>query len=129
MAAASEDDELPREVLDPRVIDEMFNLPGKAGSSLLADIAATFMRLEPARVAGLAGLARERQGGALADQAHLLAGSCAVIVARQLQAAARFLEGAARSGDWASVTPKLAAVDRAWSALRAEFGRRGLPPG
>ncbi len=104
----------------------MFNLPGRTGPSLFLEILAMFRKSEPARVAELPRLLAERRGEELERQAHQLAGSCAVIGAVQLQDAARALEGATRSGDWAAAAEKLAAVGRGWAALQAELAKRKL---
>jgi HPt (histidine-containing phosphotransfer) domain-containing protein len=117
----------PAEVLDPQVVDEMFNLPGRTGPSLLREIVALFLRAEPPRLAALAALADERRGPELAHHAHQLAGSCAVLGARQLQAAAGALERAALAGDWTAVAGGLAAARQAWSRLEGELARRQLP--
>jgi HPt (histidine-containing phosphotransfer) domain-containing protein len=119
-------DPLRRDILDPQVVDDMFNLPGRTGPSLFLEILAMFRKAEPARLAGLPRLVAERQGEELERQAHQLAGSSAVIGALQLQNAARSLENAARKADWALVTEKLAAVNQAWAALQAELAKRKL---
>jgi len=126
VAAASQGDDSDGDVLDPRVVEDMFNLPGRTSDSLFLEILAIFMKVEPARIAGLHRLAAARMGEDLARQAHQLTGSCAVIGARQLQATARSLENGVHAGDCDSVAEKLADVDQAWSRLRAEFARRGL---
>jgi HPt (histidine-containing phosphotransfer) domain-containing protein len=128
MAAAPSGDDRRREVLDPRIVDDMFDLPGRTGPSLFVEILGLFLKAEPARIAGLASRAHGRQGAELAHEAHQLAGSCAVIGATQLQGAARALEDAARANQWTAVAEKLAAVDRAWSALRVELAKRKLGP-
>ena len=53
--------------------------------------------------------------------------SCAVLGARQLQAAAGALERAALAGDWTAVAGGLAAARQAWSRLEGELARRQLP--
>jgi HPt (histidine-containing phosphotransfer) domain-containing protein len=126
MADIPSSDPLRRDVLDPQVVEDMFNLPGRTGPSLFLEILALFRKSEPARIADLTRLVAERQGAELERQAHQVAGSCAVIGALQLQDAARRLEDAAREGDWAAVAEKLAALNRDWAALQAELAKRKL---
>jgi HPt (histidine-containing phosphotransfer) domain-containing protein len=126
MADVPSSDSLRRDVLDPQVVDDMFNLPGRTGPSLFLEILALFRNSEPARIADLPRLVASRQGEELERQAHQLAGSCAVIGALQLQDKARALENATRTGDWAAVAEKLAAVNRGWAELGAELAKRKL---
>jgi len=125
-AAPGENPPLP--ILDPDVVDEMFNLPGRTGPSLLREILAIFLQAEPSRIASLPRLAALREGDEVARQAHQLAGSCAVLGARELQAASLALENAALAGDWTGVGERLAALNRAWARLQAEFAHRKLLP-
>jgi HPt (histidine-containing phosphotransfer) domain-containing protein len=128
MTDAASGEASPLLILDPDVVDEMFNLPGRTGPSLLREILAIFLQAEPSRIAGLPRLAALRQGDEVARQSHQLAGSCAVLGARDLQAASLALENAALAGDWTVANEKLAAVNRAWLRLQQELANRKLLP-
>jgi HPt (histidine-containing phosphotransfer) domain-containing protein len=71
----------------------------------------------PGRLAELARHAAARDGEVLASQAHALAGSCASIGGRQMQAAINALENAATAGDWDQMPVRVAIVKDAWDRL------------
>jgi len=110
-------EEIP--VLDLQVLEEMGIVPGSVPGSLPSEIIAIFLREESPRMERLAGLASERNVPALVQAAHNVAGSSAIIGARQTQEAAIALELAARAQAWPDVAAHLAALEAAWTRLRA----------
>lgn len=90
------------------------------------EIVALFFREERPRMASLPGLAAERRGLELANAVHNIAGGCAILGARQAQAAAVRLEVAARKEAWGEVPALLATVQAAWGRLEAALAGYGL---
>ena len=117
------------EILDPGVVESMFAMKGARGGALLADLVAIFARMEPGRIASLPTLADEGRTDDLAQSAHQLAGACAVMGARQLQAAALALENSARAGRAEDISANLSGVQAAWERLHRVFRERKLWPG
>jgi len=111
------------EVLDLGVLEEMGIVPGSGPGSVASGIVLIFLREERPRVEKLPGLAAERKGLDLAQAAHNVAGSCAILGARQVQAAAIALELAARAEDWSAVAAHLAALQGAWNRLEAALAQ------
>jgi HPt (histidine-containing phosphotransfer) domain-containing protein len=111
------------EVLDLRVLEEMGILPGSGPGSLPSEIITIFLREEQPRVEQLGRNLTERNGLDLAQAAHNVAGSCAILGARQVQAAAIALELAARAADWAGAAAHLAALQDAWIRLVGALDR------
>jgi HPt (histidine-containing phosphotransfer) domain-containing protein len=111
------------EVLDLRVLEEMGILPGSGPGSLPSEIIVIFLREEQPRVEQLGSQLAERNGLDLAQAAHNVAGSCAILGARQVQAAAIALELAARAEDWADAAIQLAALQGAWLRLVGALDR------
>jgi HPt (histidine-containing phosphotransfer) domain-containing protein len=110
-------------VLDLGVLEDMGIVPGARPGSRPAEIITIFLREERPRVARLAGLAAQQLGPELAQAAHNVAGSSAILGARQVQASAMALELAARAGDWPAVTGQLAVLQAAWTRLEAALVR------
>jgi HPt (histidine-containing phosphotransfer) domain-containing protein len=104
-------------VLDLGVLRDMGIVPGHGAGSVPSEIVALFFREERPRVERLAGYAAERRGQDLAQAAHNVAGSCAILGARQVQAAAISLELATRASDWPGVAVHLADLLAAWVRL------------
>jgi HPt (histidine-containing phosphotransfer) domain-containing protein len=103
----------------PVVLDRVHweTLRGPKDEDLVASFMALFSRDEPARIAKLPQLAAARDGKELARCAHTVAGSCAMLGAREMQMAALGLERAAHNGEWDDVPARLAAVNEAWQRL------------
>ncbi len=106
-------------VLDLAVLRDMGIVPGPGAPPMPSDLVALFLREEQPRVERLAGLAADRKGLELAQAAHNVAGSCAILGARQVQAAAISLELASRAPDWPGVARHLAELQAAWVRLGA----------
>jgi HPt (histidine-containing phosphotransfer) domain-containing protein len=119
-------DQSPDPTLDLNVLGEVCTPPNRLDDPILKRLVGLFLLEEGPRLGSLAGLAGERDRTGLADAAHKLAGSCAVIGARRVQAAGQRLERLARDGTWGEVEAQLANVGGAWALLLAEFGRLGL---
>jgi HPt (histidine-containing phosphotransfer) domain-containing protein len=111
------------EVLDLRVLEEMGILPGSGPGSLPSEIITIFLREEEPRVEQLGRNLAGRNGPDLAQAAHNVAGSCAILGARQVQAAAIALELAARAEDWAGAAIHLVALQGAWLRLQGALDR------
>ncbi|HVU24578.1 MAG TPA: PAS domain S-box protein [Opitutus sp.] len=101
---------VPVAVLDRNLLENMRRLPGRTGPSLLPELLAIFRRDAAVRPDELTRLAETRDGAGLARAAHAFAGSCAVIGARALRAAAMALEQAALAEDWERLPDLLAAM-------------------
>lgn len=106
-------------VLDLGVLRDMGITPGHDAGPMPSDLVALFFREERPRVERLPGLAAERKGVELAQAAHNVAGSCAILGARQVQAAAISLELASRAPDWPAVAIHLAELQAGWVRLEA----------
>jgi HPt (histidine-containing phosphotransfer) domain-containing protein len=106
-------------VLDLGVLRDMGIVPGSGPGSMPSEIIALFLREERPRVERLAGFAAERKVQDLAQAAHNVAGSCAILGARQVQAAAISLELATRALDWPAVAVRLAELLAGWVRLEA----------
>jgi HPt (histidine-containing phosphotransfer) domain-containing protein len=104
-------------VLDPRQVQSLQSIPGLNHGTLLGELAEMLRHAMPGRLAKLARHAAARNGEVLASQAHALAGSCASIGGRQMQAALNALENAAVSGDWDQMPARVARVAEAWNRL------------
>ena len=104
-------------VLDPRQVQSLQSIPGLNHGTLLGELAEMLRRAMPGRLAELARHAAARDAEVLASQAHALAGSCASIGGRQMQAAINALENAATAGDWDQMPARVALVAEAWSRL------------
>jgi HPt (histidine-containing phosphotransfer) domain-containing protein len=115
------------EVLDLRVLEEMGILPGSAPGSFPSEIITIFLREERPRIEQVAEWVAARQGSDLAQAAHNLAGSGAILGARQVQAAAIALELAARAEDWPGAETHLAVLLAAWSRLEAALEHYRAP--
>ena len=107
------DDPGEDEVLNLRVVDAMFALPGRESAALLPELMAMFLREESARLVEIPRLAAARRGPELARAAHQLGGACAVIGATQLQRAAIALEDAGPGGQLAEIPGNRLAVGAA----------------
>jgi len=116
-------------VLDPLLIAQLRTLPGRKGPSLLPEVIGLFRRDEAQRLAALSGLVAARQGDDVAAAAHMLAGSCANLGAREVRLAAQALGTAARARAWPEVARQLAILRAAWPALLAalEAAEREAP--
>lgn len=118
----------PRQQGPPEVLDRAHweTLRGPKDDPLVSKFMTLFARHEPPRVARLPKLASARDGPALARDAHTLAGSCAMLGAREMQAAALALERAAQGECWEQVPGRLAEVNQAWGRLRAVLATEGF---
>ncbi|HZZ57472.1 MAG TPA: Hpt domain-containing protein [Opitutaceae bacterium] len=118
----------PRDPRPPEVLDRAHweMLRGPAGHPLVSDFMVLFARDEPARLARMPGLAAARDTRELAWCAHTIAGSCAMLGAREMQACALAVERAVASGRWDEVTPRLTALNQAWSRLRVVLEAEGF---
>ncbi len=105
-------------VLDLEMIAQLRMLPGRDGASLLPELLALHRRDESKRLTAIDEFAGQRQGAALADLAHLLAGSYASLGANEARAAALALEAAARAGAWEKVAAQLVLLQAACLRLR-----------
>jgi HPt (histidine-containing phosphotransfer) domain-containing protein len=118
-------------VLDLGVLEEMGIIPGSGAGSLPSDIITIFLREERPRMEKIVGLAVERRVPELAQAAHNVAGSSAILGARQVQATAIALELAVRAEDWPAVAEHLMALLGAWArlevALTSYRGACGAP--
>ena len=111
---------MPRsEILDLDVLREMGVVSGDEPGSETAEIIRIFLREERPRLAQLAALADQRNGVELGRAAHNMAGSCAILGARQAHRLAIALEHAANSAAWGEVKAQLAALRDAWARLEA----------
>jgi len=106
-------------VLDLSVLRDMGIVPGPDAPAVPSDLVGLFLREERPRVERLAGLAADRKGLELAQAAHNVAGSCAILGARQVQAVAISLELAGRAPDWPGAAVHLAELHAAWARLEA----------
>jgi CheY-like chemotaxis protein/HPt (histidine-containing phosphotransfer) domain-containing protein len=113
----------PAAVLDPHILDECRNLPGRHGRTMLADIVELYLELEPERTRRLLEHATQHDFPALASQAHIMAGSCANLGASDARTILLNLEAAAKSEDQSAVTMLVdqarAALERVHSAIQA----------
>jgi HPt (histidine-containing phosphotransfer) domain-containing protein len=104
-------------VLDPRQVQSLQSIPGLNHGTLLGELAEMLRHAMPGRLAELARHAAARDSEVLASQAHALAGSCASIGGRQMQAAINAVENAAVAGDWGQMPARVALVTEAWNRL------------
>jgi HPt (histidine-containing phosphotransfer) domain-containing protein len=103
-------------------------MPGRKGGSLLTEFIALFLRDEPARIAELARLVGERQNKEIARQAHMLAGSCAILGAIELQRSALELQAATRAGPPRDMAGHISQLKAAWIRLQSALASQGLLP-
>jgi HPt (histidine-containing phosphotransfer) domain-containing protein len=116
------------EVLDLGVLEEMGIIPHSGDGSMPSDIITIFLREERPRMERIVALAVERKVAELAQSAHNVAGSSAILGARQVQVASIALELAVRAEDWPAVGAHLTALLGAWARLEAALARyRGGP--
>ena len=104
-------------VLDPRQVISLQSIPGLNHDTLQGELAELLRQAMPGRLAELARHAAARNGEVLASQAHALAGSCASIGGRQMQAAINAMEDAVVAGNWEQMPARVAAVAEAWDRL------------
>lgn len=116
----------PTGVLHLPVLTRMRELPGRHGPSLLPELVALFVRVEPGRLDEMTRLAEAGQTTDIAHLAHLMAGSCATIGAHEMQAAALRLEQAAVAGVVDDVARQLVALRVAWKRLEAALAHHTL---
>ncbi len=114
-SAASPGAEL--EVLDLRILEEMGVVPSGGSGGVAREIVTLFLREERPRMERLARLMAERNAPDLAQAVHNLAGSSAILGARQVQAAAIALELSARAQSWPETTTHWARLQGAWARL------------
>ncbi len=115
-------------VLDGAHIQTMRSAPGRLGSSLLDDFMTLFYREEPKRIRALVALAKDGRFAELVRAAHTVAGSCAMLGARQLQQAALALENAASDGDPGEIGRRVDGIEAAWSRLCEALTEAGFAP-
>ncbi|MGH7996479.1 MAG: ATP-binding protein [Opitutaceae bacterium] len=113
-------------VLDYDQISTLRSLPGRSGGSLLPEVLDSFFREQTDRLRRLGELARDHSGELLAEIGHSMAGSCAHLGAREMQAGALSLERHARAGAWGEVEGGLAALRRSWERLQTALADRQL---
>ena len=116
-APQSSDVPVDPEVLDLGVLEEMGIIPGSGAGSIPSDIITIFLREERPRMEKIVGLAVERKVPELAQAAHNIAGSSAILGARQVQVTSIALELAVRAQDWPAVATHLTALLSAWGRL------------
>lgn len=107
------------EVLDLGVLREMGVVSGVAPGPETEEIIAIFLREERPRLPQLEALFDQRSAADLERGAHSLAGSCAILGARQAQQVAIALEQAAKGADWNGVKALLAELREAWARLES----------
>jgi len=110
--------------LDPAVIAELRTLPGDEVSDLLTEIIDLFLAEMPGRLTALAAAVAAGDAAAVHRGAHLMAGSCASLGARDLEQRCRQLMALGAAGTLAD-TPALTtalfeAYDHLTPLLRAE---------
>jgi HPt (histidine-containing phosphotransfer) domain-containing protein len=110
-------------VLDLGVLEEMGIIPGSRPGSLPTEIITIFLREEQPRMRGLAALAAARKTPELAQAVHNLAGSSAILGARQVQETSIVLELAVRAEDWPKVAVLLPSLQEAWVRLEAVLAK------
>ena len=106
------------DLLDSRQVEQLRSLPGRTGGSLLHELIQLFLNETPGTLSRLGDQGERRAGDELVMSSHRLAGACANLGARDLQAAARAVEEAARAKNWDRVPGNLAILDREWLRLR-----------
>ncbi|MBI5381186.1 MAG: Hpt domain-containing protein [Opitutae bacterium] len=104
-------------MLDMQQAKCLQSIRGEKGGTLFAELTELLRREVPVRVHELTQHAAAQNGPLLAQRAHALAGSCASLGGRQMQAAARALESAADAADWAAVPVRLAVLKESWVRL------------
>ncbi|HEY3757794.1 MAG TPA: Hpt domain-containing protein [Opitutaceae bacterium] len=118
----------PREPEKPVVLDRVHweTLRGPKDENLVASFMLLFSRDEPARIAQLPALYAARDGKELSRCAHTIAGSCAMLGAREMQMTALGLERAAHNNLWDEIPLRLTAVNEAWDRLRVVLKDEGF---
>ncbi len=114
------------DLLDSRQVEQLRSLPGRTGGSLLHELIKLFLDETPGTLARLGDQGERRASDELVMTSHRLAGACANLGARDLQAAARTVKEAARAKNWEDVPACLASVDREWLRLRHQLEK--YPP-
>jgi PAS domain S-box-containing protein len=117
-AGAKQEETIPWEPLDAKVIADMRALPGNRGQSLLPELVDTFLREEKGLLGELLLLGEQRKGTQLGATAHRVAGSCSYLGAREIRTLALALETHALKGEWAETESKLAQLKARWPGLR-----------
>ena len=107
----------PANVLDERQAQALQSIPGMTHRTLLGELTDMMRQAMPDRLAELNHYASVQDGKMLALQAHALAGSCASIGGRQMQATVLAIEHAAETNDWSRMTSLLSEVAQAWTLL------------
>jgi CheY-like chemotaxis protein len=115
-------------ILDPAVLENVRQLPGRAGPSLLPELVADFARDMPRQLQQLGELAAQKNRAELASRAHSMAASCASLGASAMRGVALSVEQAARAEGWDELPARLEALRRSWSELRAELEAQRLVP-
>ena len=109
----------PDAVLDLEILREMGVVSGVQAGGEIEGIINLFLREERPRLAQLSRLLEERNGAEFSRAAHNLAGSCAILGARQAHRLAIGLELAANQGAWSEMDAGLASLREAWVRLEA----------
>ncbi len=116
----------PNAVLDLQHIEEIREMPGLKGGSLLTEFVALFMREEPARFVELARLAKTKEYEEVKRLAHATAGSCAMLGALAMQHAALKLQAGAQAKSAEAISASLVGLDQEWVRLQAALKEHRL---
>ena len=116
-------------VLEPRILEECRNLPGRHGRTMLDDIVDLYLELEPERLQQLTEHVQRRDFVRTASLAHTIAGSCANLGAREARTILLQLEAAAKAQDQEAMELQFAAGRAALEAVHAAVAALVKPSG
>jgi PAS domain S-box-containing protein len=105
-------------VLDATQLAQLRELPGREGGTLLDELVGLVLQELPAEIARLHEAVARRDGGAVVQLAHRLAGSAVNIGAIGLKQSLQELEYAGRKAEWPAADRGRTILDREWTAVR-----------
>lgn len=107
--------------LDSFVLAELKDLAGPDDKAFMAELAATYLRDLPGRLAAIRAAVAARDAEALRQAAHALKGSSGNIGAQRLQKVCLLLEEAGHAGSTQGLGPLLADLDAEAAGVRADL--------
>jgi HPt (histidine-containing phosphotransfer) domain-containing protein len=116
MGTASDQPSPRPAILDTEQLDQLRELPGSGGGTLLDELVEIVARDVPPDLARLEILLRQRAAAELAQLAHRVAGSAASLGAVSLRQVLHELEQVGRKGDWAAADRIFSTLGQEWTA-------------
>lgn len=111
------------QILHLQQLQNLRHLGEAKGGSLVDQIVDLFLSETPKQVSELSALSERNLGDKLKMVAHMLAGSCANIGAKEMRREALTLENLVRENRWSEIPAGIQAVEQAWERLKPELSK------